>query len=95
MEFVIGGIAASCAGFFTNPLEVLKTRLQFQGELRARGTHPIYYKNSLQAIYVIIKNEGFFALQKGLISATYVQFIMNGSRLGIPYFRHKSFLINK
>lgn len=82
MEFVLGGIAASCAGIFTNPLEVLKTRMQFEGELKAKGTHPIYYRNIVNATLVIAKNEGIFALQKGLVSATCVQFIMNGSRLG-------------
>lgn len=82
MEFLLGGLAASCAGFFTNPLEVLKTRLQFQGELKAKGKHPIHYKNTFHAVYVIVKNEGIVALQRGLVSATYVQFIMNGSRLG-------------
>lgn len=44
MEFLIGGLAACGAGFFTNPLEVVKTRMQLQGELQARGQHAIYYR---------------------------------------------------
>lgn len=44
MEFLIGGIAACGAGFFTNPLEVVKTRMQLQGELQARGQHAIHYR---------------------------------------------------
>lgn len=82
MEFLIGGFAASCSGFFTNPLEVLKTRMQLQGELKAKGQHAVHYRNIFHGTYVIIKNEGIFALQKGLIPATWVQLIMNGSRLG-------------
>ncbi|XP_018334242.1 solute carrier family 25 member 35-like isoform X2 [Agrilus planipennis] len=36
-DFIIGGLSAGCAGFFSNPLDVLKTRMQLQGELKARG----------------------------------------------------------
>ncbi|KAK9879898.1 hypothetical protein WA026_008400 [Henosepilachna vigintioctopunctata] len=86
MEFVVGGFAAVCAGFFTNPLEVLKTRMQLQGELRKRGQHAIYYKNIIHASYVITKNEGIISLQKGLVPALWVQFIMNGLRFGTYHF---------
>lgn len=82
MEFAIGGAAAMGAGFFTNPLEVLKTRMQFQGELQARGQHAVHYKNVLQAGYIISKNDGILALQKGLVPALWVQLFLNGSRLG-------------
>jgi hypothetical protein len=33
--FVLGGVATSTACIFTNPFEVVKTRLQLQGELDA------------------------------------------------------------
>lgn len=82
MEFLIGGAAAVGAGFFTNPLEVLKTRMQLQGELRAKGQHAVYYKNVLHAGYVVAKNDGILALQKGLVPALWVQLVMNGMRLG-------------
>lgn len=83
MDFVIAGSAAVGAGFFTNPLEVLKTRMQFQGELAAKGAYTIHYKNTIHATYMIIKHEGFWSLQKGLAPALWVQFIMNGVRLGL------------
>lgn len=41
MEFVLGGVAAAGAGFFTNPLDVVKTRIQLQGELQNRGTYKV------------------------------------------------------
>ncbi|XP_070560979.1 solute carrier family 25 member 35-like [Ptychodera flava] len=81
-EFLLGGMAACCAGFFTNPLEVVKTRMQLQGELRARGTYVKSYRNVFHAFFTIGRVDGIFALQKGLVPALYYQFLMNGTRLG-------------
>lgn len=83
MEFALGGAAAVCAGFFTNPLEVMKTRMQLQGELQARGQHSVHYKNVFHAGYVIAKHEGVLALQKGLVSGLSFQLFLNGSRFGL------------
>lgn len=82
MDYAIAGLAAVCAGFFTNPLEVLKVRMQLQGELKKKGEHPVHYRNILHAGYVVAKNDGVLALQRGLVSALWVQLIMNGLRLG-------------
>ncbi|RZC33593.1 Mito carr domain containing protein [Asbolus verrucosus] len=83
MDFVIAGAAAVGAGFFSNPLEVLKTRMQLQGELHAKGEYKVHYRNIIHATYNIIKHEGILSLQKGLTPALWVQFILNGVRLGI------------
>lgn len=83
MEILVGGFAAVTAGIFTNPLEVLKIRMQLQGELKKKGHHAIHYKNIFHASYVIVKNEGVASLLKGLVPALWVQFIMNGFRFGI------------
>lgn len=82
MEFAIGGAAAVTAGIFTNPLEVLKIRMQLQGELKAKGQHVVHYKNVFHAAYAVIKNDGILALQNGLVAASWVQLIMNGMRFG-------------
>ena len=82
MEFLLGGVAACGAGFFTNPLEVAKTRMQLQGELRARGQYTVHYKNVVHAFYTIGKVDGLVALQSGLVPALWYQFFMNGLRLG-------------
>ena len=82
MDFVIAGVAAVGAGFFSNPLEVLKTRMQLQGELRAKGQYAVHYRNIFHATYSIVKHDGVLSLQKGLSPALWVQFIMNGVRLG-------------
>lgn len=56
------GIVTSTA---TNPIWLIKTRLQLDKATKKE------YKNSLDCIVKIIKNEGFFALYKGL-SASYL-----------------------
>lgn len=82
MDFVLSGAAACGACLFTNPLEVVKTRMQLQGELKSRGTYQIYYRNVFHAFYTIGKVEGVVALQKGLSAGLLYQFFMNGVRLG-------------
>lgn len=82
MEFLLGGLAACGAGFFSNPLEVVKTRLQLQGELMARGMYTVRYKNVFHAFYAVAAADGISALQKGLVPALWYQLMMNGVRLG-------------
>lgn len=82
MDFVLSGVAACGACLFTNPLEVVKTRMQLQGELRSRGTYQVYYRNVFHAFYTIGKVDGLAGLQKGLGAGLVYQFFMNGVRLG-------------
>lgn len=82
MEFLLGGTAACGAGFFSNPLDVVKIRMQLQGELQARGAYAVRYRNSFHAVYMVAKVDGLLALQKGLVPALGYQLIMNGIRLG-------------
>lgn len=83
MDFIIGGLAACGAAVFSNPFDVLKTRMQLQGELRAKGQHAVYYKNAFHAGYVVFKNEGVLGLQKGLQAALMMHAIRNSIRLGL------------
>ena len=82
MELAIGATAALCAGFFTNPIDVVKIRLQLQGELEARGSYKRIYRNTFHAAYVIAKHEGIFALQSGIVPALGFQMVLNGIRIG-------------
>lgn len=82
MDFLLSGVAACGACLFTNPLEVVKTRMQLQGELRSRGTYQVYYRNVFHAFYTIAKVDGLSGLQKGLVPGLVYQFFMNGVRLG-------------
>ncbi|XP_007950423.1 solute carrier family 25 member 35 [Orycteropus afer afer] len=82
MDFLLSGLAACGACVFTNPLEVVKTRMQLQGELQASGSYQRHYRNVFHAFITIGKVDGLAALQKGLAPALVYQFLMNGIRLG-------------
>uniref|UniRef100_A0A1L8DZX7 Putative mitochondrial oxoglutarate/malate carrier n=1 Tax=Nyssomyia neivai TaxID=330878 RepID=A0A1L8DZX7_9DIPT len=82
-DFLLGGIASMGATVFTNPLEVIKTRIQLQGELAARGTYVEPYKGIIQSLITVAKHDGITGLQKGLVPALYFQFVLNAFRLGI------------
>ncbi|XP_060526270.1 solute carrier family 25 member 35-like [Cylas formicarius] len=93
MDFVIGGMAACGASVFSNPLDVLKTRMQLQGELKARGKHALVYRNVFHAAYVVAKNEGLGGLQKGLGVAMFLHGSRNSIRLGTyQYLNRRGFL---
>ncbi|KAJ7313069.1 hypothetical protein JRQ81_004336 [Phrynocephalus forsythii] len=83
MDFILSGVAACGACLFTNPLEVVKTRMQLQGELRQPGTYTRHYRNVFHAFYTIGRVDGLAALQRGLLPALCYQFAFNGLRLGI------------
>lgn len=80
--FIAGGIAACGAVTFTNPIELIKTRMQLQGELSANSNAPKLYKNPIQALVVIYKNEGLRGLQQGLLCGYVYQIGLNGCRIG-------------
>ncbi|KAH8402234.1 hypothetical protein KR009_010627 [Drosophila setifemur] len=82
-DFVLGGLASVGATFFTNPIEVVKTRIQLQGELAARGTYVVPYKGVLHGLLTVARNDGYAGLQKGLAPALCFQFIINSCRLSI------------
>lgn len=82
-DFNLAGFASVLAVVFTNPLEVIKTRIQLQGELAARGTYVKSYKGVISAFVAVAKHDGIFALQKGLVPALWFQYILNSCRLSI------------
>ncbi|XP_026571685.1 solute carrier family 25 member 34 isoform X2 [Pseudonaja textilis] len=82
VDFVLGAAACCMACVFTNPLEVVKTRLQLQGELCARGSYPRHYRGVLQAMVAVRRADGLWGLQKGLAAGLLYQGLMNGTRFG-------------
>lgn len=82
MEVLAGGLAAALACVFTNPMEVVKIRLQVQGELQARGEYTTVYRNPVHGLYTMARTDGLRATQAGLGPAMTYQLVMNGVRLG-------------
>ncbi|CAB3221399.1 unnamed protein product [Arctia plantaginis] len=83
MDFLIGGLAGAGSSIFINPIDVVKTRLQLQGELRSGSKTATKYKSTFHGLYVIAKTEGLLALQKGLVPAMVLGFLVNALSLGI------------
>lgn len=81
-DLAMGGVSSMFASIFTNPIEVVKTRMQLQGELKARGEHAVFYRNVVHGLYVVARTEGFVALQNGLPAMLGFQFFLNIFRLG-------------
>jgi solute carrier family 25 protein 34/35 len=62
--------------------QVVKTRLQVQGEMVASNAAAKRYSGLLDALVKIPREEGLRAIQKGLGPGMLYQFAMNGARLG-------------
>lgn len=77
--FIAGSMASCMAVNFTNPIEIVKIRMQLQGEM---GSSVKPSCNSFRSLENIYKKEGIRALQKGLGVAYVYQMGLNGSRLG-------------
>lgn len=82
--FTAGAIAACGAVTFTNPIELIKTRMQLQGQIAAgaESAKIALYKNPIQAFFKIYRNEGIRGLQGGLVCGYYYQVGLNGCRIG-------------
>ncbi|EWC48205.1 hypothetical protein DRE_02309 [Drechslerella stenobrocha 248] len=94
--FLAGGMAACGAVTVTNPFEVVKTRLQLQGELASRSQVQRVYTGIFQALRLIYRTEGLRGTQKGLGCAYIYQVLLNGSRLGFyePIRSSAAFLVS-
>ncbi|EFA74852.1 transmembrane protein [Heterostelium album PN500] len=77
--FLSGSLASMVATTFTNPIELVKTRLQLQGELKMSAR---VYTGIGDAFIKIWKAEGLIGMQRGLFPAYLSQGTLNGCRLG-------------
>jgi len=82
------------ACFVSTPMEVLKTRLQLQGELEKSG-FPKKYNGLLHGAYTIWRHEGLIGIYSGIAPALWYQIVMNGSRFGIHSFFKDFFGVGK
>ena len=56
--------------------------MQLQGELKQKGSQPLYYRGPLHGAGVIVRSEGVRAIYRGLGCAYVYQMVLNGCRLG-------------
>ncbi|KAI1500512.1 mitochondrial carrier [Biscogniauxia marginata] len=80
--FIAGGIAACGAVTATHPFETVKIRMQLQGELQSKGSQPHHYRGPFHGVGVIVRNEGFRGIYRGIGCAYVYQVLLNGCRLG-------------
>ncbi|KAG5472708.1 hypothetical protein LSCM4_02030 [Leishmania orientalis] len=81
--YVDGVVASMCATVISNPFDVMRTRMQLQGELCKRGEYKVVYQNLGQGMVRVAREEGLRALQKGLVSSVMWQVMQNGIRVGL------------
>lgn len=87
-NFLCAGFAAATAICVMNPVDVVKTRLQFQGEL---GHRPKVYAGILSSLLHIRRIEGVEGLYRGLGAAVLLQFSVTATRFA-TYFLVKDYL---
>lgn len=84
MEFIIGGMAAASAGFFTNPLEVIKHHMEMSK--KSQFSTSMKKTNFLNAGFQVAKQDGWRSLQKGLSPALGAHLVSYGVKLGRQIF---------
>eukprot|EP01089_Gocevia_fonbrunei_P001737 TRINITY_DN1162_c0_g1_i1.p1 TRINITY_DN1162_c0_g1~~TRINITY_DN1162_c0_g1_i1.p1 ORF type:complete len:295 (+),score=19.29 TRINITY_DN1162_c0_g1_i1:132-1016(+) len=78
--FIIAGLSNMTGSAVTNPFDVIKVRLQLEGEL-SKGTER-HYKGTFRGIWTVIKDEGIAGIYKGLPASLIREAVYSGIRLG-------------
>ncbi|PRW59750.1 mitochondrial carrier [Chlorella sorokiniana] len=78
--FLAGCVASCGAVAVTNPVDVIRTRLELQGELARGGTQ--LYRGAMHGLMKMVEQEGPAVLFRGLKPAFAFQIAVNGTRLG-------------
>lgn len=81
-DFYLSGFSGVGAICCTNPVDVVKTRLQLQGELSASPGAAAPYRGVLHGMFKIWQTEGMRGLQRGLVPACLLQFSSLSVRFG-------------
>jgi len=78
-QFLMNATTCASATLITHPIELVKTRMQTQGELTRSYTRT--YSGTAQSLMLVARSDGFFALWKGISAGLMYQIFMNGTRL--------------
>ena len=84
---LLGGISAIISVIFSNPVEVVKTRLQLQEKVYNENASSslklnLKYTGLVQGFAKICREEGLSGIQSGLVASMLSQATMNGFRYG-------------
>jgi len=83
VKFVFGGLSGCAAACVTNPVDVVKTRLQLQGELAAKSYATERYHGFFDGTLKLAKEEGIVGLNRGLGASLLREAIYSTIRLGL------------
>jgi hypothetical protein len=90
-RFLFGGFSCMCGSLATNPIDVIKVRLQIQGELstaeRGINLSRVYgpdkqYRGFIHGLYTIARTEGVSGLYKGLTASLLREATYSTLRIG-------------
>eukprot|EP01104_Vermistella_antarctica_P000691 TRINITY_DN10824_c0_g1_i1.p1 TRINITY_DN10824_c0_g1~~TRINITY_DN10824_c0_g1_i1.p1 ORF type:complete len:310 (-),score=23.00 TRINITY_DN10824_c0_g1_i1:67-996(-) len=80
IKFALGGVSCCCAAMVTNPVDVVKTRMQLQGELGSTVTHR--YPNILGGLGKLVRDEGLRGYYSGIQASLMREATYSTIRLG-------------
>ncbi|TMW48105.1 hypothetical protein DOY81_006813 [Sarcophaga bullata] len=79
MQYIIGGSSGMTATCFVQPMDLVKTRMQMAGV----GGKSKEYKNSIDVLVKVVKNEGITKCWKGLGAGLLRQATYTTARMGV------------
>ena len=83
IRFGLASTSSMTASFITNPVDVIKVRMQLEGELKFNTPlHKRYYKGFVRGLFRILLDEGPGGLLKGVTASLLREFSYGGIRLG-------------
>lgn len=77
------GMASICAATVTQPIDLMKVRLQLEGEATKAEARQRQYGNIFRGIYMVAKHEGVLGLYKGVTASWARESVYSTLRLGL------------
>ncbi|KNC87458.1 hypothetical protein SARC_00440 [Sphaeroforma arctica JP610] len=92
-NFLYGAASAVSAICIVHPIDVVKTRLQLQGEMASHSAKQ--YTGITSSLINVAKHEGMAGLYKGLGAACMLQITVTGTRFGFYNYTKELLGVNK
>jgi solute carrier family 25 (mitochondrial carrier), member 14/30 len=92
IPFINGGLASMIAESFTFPIDLVKTRLQLQGQKHDIQNSNLKYRGFIHGIRTVFKEEGITALYSGVKPALLRQATYGTLKMGFYQSLKKTFL---